>query len=368
MTSPQTYHIALLPGDGIGPEVTREAVRVLTAAAAAHDFQVAFEEHLVGGAALDACDDPLPEATLRACNQADAVLLGAVGGPTWDDRTGRRRPESGLLRLRKALGVYANLRPVAVPESLADASPLRPDRVAGTDVLIVRELTGGIYFGEPRGITRHVWKRTGTNTMRYTEDEIGRIARVAFQWAARRSGRLTSVDKANVLEVSQLWREVVNEVHQREFPQVELDHLYVDNAAMQLVRDPRRFDVIVTGNLFGDILSDLAATLPGSLGLLPSASVGGAVGLFEPVHGSAPDLAGQGTANPVGAILSVAMLLDDLGQADAAQAVRDGVRAALEAGLRTADLWREGYEQTSTAAFGQAVAAEVATSNDGVPA
>ncbi len=368
MTSPQTYQIALLPGDGVGPEVTREAVRVLKATAAAHGFGVAFEEHPVGGAALDAFDDPLPEATVRACRQADAVLLGAVGGPKWDQRTGRKRPESGLLRLRKTLGVYANLRPVAVPESLADASPLRPDRVAGTDVLIVRELTGGIYFGEPRGITRHVWKRTGTNTMRYGEDEIRRIARVAFEWARRRNGRLTSVDKANVLEVSQLWRTVVTEVHQAAFTDIRLDHLYVDNAAMQLVRDPQRFDVIVTGNLFGDILSDLAATLPGSLGLLPSASVGGPVGLFEPVHGSAPDLAGQNKANPVGAILSAAMLLDELGRAEAAMAVRGGIDAALEAGLRTADLWREGYTLASTSDFGQAVAAAVATANDGVPA
>ena len=356
MQLPKTYHIAVLPGDGIGLEVTDEAVRVLQAAASAHGFSLAFDEHPVGGSALDRFDDPLPEATLRACRQADAVLLGAVGGPDWDHETGSRRPESGLLKLRQGLGVYANLRPVTVPSSLAETSPLRADRVAGTDVLIVRELTGGIYFGTPRGVVHHVGKHTATNTMCYSEHEIARIARVAFTWAEKRSGRVTSVDKANVLEVSQLWREVVTRVQRDEFSHVELDHLYVDNAAMQLVRDPRQFDVILTGNLFGDILSDLAATLPGSLGLLPSASIGGAVGLFEPVHGSAPDLVGQATANPLGAILSGAMLLDEIGEGAAAGAVRRGVEAALGAGLRTADLQRTGGRQVSTAEMGQAVA------------
>ena len=364
MQPPQPYQIAVLPGDGIGPEVTDEAVRVLEAAASAHGFALAFDKYPVGGIALDLHDDPLPEKTRAACRDADAVLLGAVGGPAWDHETGPRRPESGLLKLRKMLGVYANLRPVTVPESLADASPLRTDRVAGTDVLIVRELTGGIYFGEPRGITHHVWKHTGTNTMCYNQHEVARIARVAFRWAEKRSGRVTSVDKANVLEVSQLWREVVTQVHQDEFPQVTLDHLYVDNAAMQLVRDPRQFDVILTGNLFGDILSDLAATLPGSLGLLPSASVGGPVGLFEPVHGSAPDLVGQAKANPLGAILSGAMLLDELGEGAAAQAVRRGVEAVLGAGLRTADLGGA----VPTAEMGRAVAEAVAATNHPIPA
>ena len=367
MPLPKTYHIAVLPGDGIGPEVTEEAVRVLRAAASAHGCSFSFDEHLVGGVALDRSDDPLPEATLRACRQADAVLLGAVGGPNWDHLTGPRRPESGLLKLRKGLSVYANLRPVAVPASLADASPLRADRVAGTDVLIVRELIGGIYFGEPRGMTHHVWKRIATNTMCYSEHEIERIARVAFKQAEKRSGRVTSVDKANVLEVSQLWREVVTRVHRDEFAQVELNHLYVDNAAMQLVCDPRSFDVILTGNLFGDILSDLAATLPGSLGLLPSASVGGAVGLFEPVHGSAPDIVGQGKANPLGAILSGAMLLDEMGEGAAAQTVRRGVEVALAAGLRTADLQRTGDQQVSTTEMGQAVADAIAVHHQ-VPA
>ena len=364
MQPPKTYQVAVLPGDGIGPEVTGEAVRVLEAAASAHGFALAFETLPVGGIAIDLYGEPLPEQTQTACRQADAVLLGAVGGPDWDNETGPRRPESGLLKLRKMLGVYANLRPVSVPDSLAEASPLRTERVAGTDVLILRELTGGIYFGKPRGVTHHVWKHTGTNTMCYSEHEVARIARVAFQWAERRSGRVTSVDKANVLEVSQLWREVVTQVHHDEFPQVRLDHLYVDNAAMQLVRDPRQFDVILTGNLFGDILSDLAATLPGSLGLLPSASVGGPVGLFEPVHGSAPDIAGQGKANPLGAILSGAMLLDELGQSAAAQAVRRGVETALGAGLRTADLGGP----VPTAEMGRAVLEAVAAANHTVTA
>ena len=336
----RTYHLALLPGDGIGPDVARAALHVMEAVAGAAGFALAVEEHLVGGAALDAAGAPLPDATREACLQADAVLLGAVGGPAWDDRTGDERPESGLLALRKALGVYANLRPVAVPEALASASPLRPERASGTDVLIVRELTGGIYFGAPRGNDGH----EAFNTMRYTRAEIERVARVAFEKARERTGRVTSVDKANVLEVSQLWRAVVADLHQRDYADVTLDHLYVDNAAMQLVRDPKQFDVILTANLFGDILSDLAATLPGSLGLLPSASLGSSTGdrksagLFEPVHGSAPDLAGQDTANPLAALLSGALLLDDLGEVEAAQAMRQGIQEALAAGCCTADL------------------------------
>ncbi|SHK38005.1 3-isopropylmalate dehydrogenase [Rhodothermus profundi] len=352
MTALPSYHIVVLPGDGIGPEVTREAVRVLEAAAESFGFRLTTASYPVGGAALEAEDDPLPEPTLRACLQADAVLLGAVGGPRWDHLERSQRPEAGLLRLRKALEAYANLRPVQVPEALADASPLKREVVAGTDLLIVRELTGGIYFGEPRGRDQQrAW-----NTMHYARDEIARIARVAFTWAKRRKGRVASVDKANVLEVSQLWREVVTQVHREEFPEVELEHFYVDNAAMQLVRDPRRFDVVVTGNLFGDILSDLAATLPGSLGMLPSASIGGRVGLFEPVHGSAPDIAGQGKANPLAAILSAAMLLETLGQEAAAQAVRQGVRAALAEGVKTADLCRAGETPAPTEVVGQFIA------------
>lgn len=334
MQQDDAYQIAVLPGDGIGPEVIREAVRVLKAAASAFGLQLSFARHAIGGSALDHYDEPFPTGTRDACLQADAVLLGAIGGPRWDHEKGDRRCESALLALRKNLRTFANLRPVTVPESLADSSPLRRDRVTGVDILIVRELTGGIYFGEPRYAT----EQEGGNMMRYTRREVEQIARVAFQAARRRSGQVTSVDKANVLQVSQFWREVISEVHSQEFSDVDLRHLYVDNAAMQLVLNPGQFDVIVTANLFGDILSDLAATLPGSLGLLPSASIGGRTGLFEPVHGSAPDLAGQGVANPLGAILSGAMLLDELDHGDAAAAIRNGVTATLDAGAKTRDL------------------------------
>jgi 3-isopropylmalate dehydrogenase (EC 1.1.1.85) len=264
MDNTRSYDIAWLPGDGIGPEVTREALRVLEAVGSAHGFSVTATEHRIGGAALDETGRPLPGSTREACLVSDAVLLGAVGGPQWNDNTGEQRPERGLLALRKALGVYANLRPVRVPEALTGASPLRPDRVGGTDILFVRELTGGIYFGTPEGRTDH----GARSTMAYSEGEIERIAHVAFQRARRRGGDVTSVDKANVLEVSELWREVVTEVND-DCPDVTLRHLYVDNAAMQVVRDPRQFDVVLTGNLFGDILSDLAAALPGSLGFSP---------------------------------------------------------------------------------------------------
>ncbi|PSQ73404.1 MAG: 3-isopropylmalate dehydrogenase, partial [Bacteroidetes bacterium QH_1_64_81] len=356
MADTESYAIAWLPGDGIGPEVTREALRVLEAVASAHGFAVTAEEHLMGGAALDETGTPFPSDTRTACRESDAVLLGAVGGPTWDDATGDKRPESGLLALRKTLCVYANLRPVVVPEALASASPLRLDRVGGTDILFVRELTGGIYFGTPEGRTED----SAISTMVYSEDEIERIAHVAFRRAQRRDGHVTSVDKANVLEVSELWREVVTRIGEEHYPDVDLRHLYVDNAAMQVVRDPQQFDVVLTGNLFGDILSDLAAALPGSLGLLPSASVGGDVGLFEPVHGSAPDIAGQDVANPIGTILSAALLLDELGEPEAADAVRHGVDAALDAGFRTADLASSSGEAVSTATFGHEVARRAA--------
>ncbi len=348
MSDRKTYRIAWLPGDGIGRDVTEEALRVLRAAADAFGFSIDVSEHAAGGAAIDEFGSPLPDETLTAALASDAVLLGAVGGPKWDDLDGALRPEAGLLRLRKQLGVYANLRPVSVPEDLAGGSPLRKEIVAGTDLLIVRELTGGIYFGQPRG--RNAVE--AYNTMRYSAGEVERIARVAFEWAGRRRGRVTSVDKANVLDVSRLWREVVTSVHENEYPRIVLEHLYVDNAAMQLVRRPSDFDVVVTGNLFGDILSDLAATLPGSLGLLPSASIGGAVGLFEPVHGSAPDIAGQDKANPVAAILSIAMMLDYLDENDAAATVRRSVTAVLGEGLRTADIWEEGRRRATTSEFG----------------
>jgi 3-isopropylmalate dehydrogenase len=334
--------ILVLPGDGIGPEVCNEAVKTLEALAAKKGLSISFEEDHAGGSAIDAYGDPMPDSVIAKAKAANGVLLGAVGGPKWDHHTGAMRPESGLLKIRKELGVFANLRPVAVSAALADASPLRPEAIAGTDMLVVRELTGGIYFGEPRGRSGGPGAEDAFNTMRYTTPEIERVARVAFTWARRRGGRVCSVDKANVLVVSQLWRDVVTKLHKEEFSDVELSHMYVDNAAMQLVVRPSQFDVILTGNLFGDILSDAAATLGGSLGLLPSASVGGNVGLFEPVHGSAPDIAGQGIANPVAMLLSTAMMMDELEQPEIAASIRAGVEAALNEGLRTADLHREG--------------------------
>ena len=340
--------ILVLPGDGIGPEVCREAVETLTALAAKTSLELSFQEDHAGGAAIDAHNDPMPDAVIEKARASDAVLLGAVGGEKWDHHTGEMRPESGLLKIRRELGVFANLRPVAVAESLASASPLRPEAIAGTDMLVVRELTGGIYFGQPRGREGRPGHEDAFSTMRYTTEEIERVARVAFTWARRRGGRVCSVDKANVLVVSQLWRDVVTRLHQEEFADVDLSHMYVDNAAMQLVVRPSQFDVILTGNLFGDILSDAAATLGGSLGLLPSASVGGPVGLFEPVHGSAPDIAGRGIANPVAMLLSAAMMIDELGQPAIAAAIRAGVDGALAEGLRTADLHREGETTQAT--------------------
>lgn len=355
----RNYRIAWLPGDGIGREVTGTALRVLRSAAETFGFAVRVSEHAAGGAAIDAFDTPLPDETLDACLASHAVLLGAVGGPKWDDVEASRRPEAGLLLLRKELGVFANLRPVTVSAALAGASPLRAEVVAGTDLMIVRELTGGIYFGRPRGLSAV----EAFNTMRYHSDEVRRIARVAFQWATNRRGKVTSVDKANVLEVSRLWREVVKQVHADEYPHVELEHLYVDNAAMQLVRRPAAFDVVVTGNLFGDILSDLAATLPGSLGLLPSASLGGRVGLFEPVHGSAPDIAGRNMANPIAAILSVAMMLEELTEVTSAAAIRRAVESMLEEGWRTADLSDDNATWISTSEAGERVAQLIAQSS-----
>jgi len=335
-------NILVLPGDGIGPEVCNEAVTTLQALCAKRGVSISFETDHAGGSAIDHYNDPMPDSVIAKAKAADGVLLGAVGGPKWDHHTGAMRPESGLLKIRKQLGVFANLRPVAVSAALADASPLRPEAIAGTDMLVVRELTGGIYFGEPRGRSGEPGHEDAFNTMRYTTEEIVRVARVAFTWARRRRNKVCSVDKANVLVVSQLWRDVVTQLHKTEFSDVELSHMYVDNAAMQLVVRPSQFDVILTGNLFGDILSDAAATLGGSLGLLPSASVGGKVGLFEPVHGSAPDIAGKGIANPVAMMLSAAMMMDELQQPEIGNALRAGVEAAQNAGLRTADLHREG--------------------------
>lgn len=351
MSNPRTYHVVCLPGDGIGPEVTREAVHTVETLGAELGYRVEWEEHPVGGTSIDQFGVPLTDDVLSRCLASDAVLLGAVGGPQWDDLPTHTRPEAGLLGLRKALGVYANLRPVNVTESLAHASPLKVERALGTDLLVVRELTGGIYFGKPAFRT----ETEAVSTMHYTVPEVERVARVAFTYAQRRRGIVTSVDKANVLVVSQLWRDVVTRIGQTEFPDVELRHMYVDNAAMQLVLRPTQFDVILTGNLFGDILSDAAATLVGSLGLLASASIGGRVGLFEPVHGSAPDLVGRALANPVAAILSAAMMLDELGEPLAARAVQTGVRAALDEGRFTADLAANASEALTTGEMGSLI-------------
>jgi 3-isopropylmalate dehydrogenase len=333
------HRILLLPGDGIGPEVTREAQRALDAAARRAGLKLGFEEDLIGGASIDAHGTPLSDRTLARARESRAVLMGAVGGPKWDALAVDRRPEKGLLRIRKELGLFANLRPAAVMPALVDASTLRREVVEGTDLLVVRELTGGLYFGEPRGIALVEGRREARNTMVYDEVEIARIARVAFDAARRRRKLVTHVHKANVLEVSQLWVQVVEEVA-RDYRDVRLEHQLVDSMAMLLLREPRRYDVVVTENMFGDILSDEAAMVTGSLGMLPSASLGeGGIGLYEPVHGSAPDIAGQDRANPLAAILSAAMLLEhSLDAPDAAREIRDAVAATLDAGHRTADL------------------------------
>jgi 3-isopropylmalate dehydrogenase len=348
--------ILVLPGDGIGPEVTRQARRVLAAAAEGAGLKLAFEEQLIGGASIDAQGTPLSDAAVELARGCRAVLLGAVGGPEWDDLPVERRPEKGLLRIRKELGLFANLRPAWVFPALADASTLRREVVEGIDLLVVRELTGGIYFGEPRGRALVSGRREARNTMVYDEVEIARITRLAFESARRRRRRVTHVHKANVLEVSQLWVQVVEEVA-ADYPDIELQHQLVDSMAMLLLREPRRYDVIVTGNLFGDILSDEAAMITGSLGMLPSASLGqGGVGLYEPVHGSAPDLSGQDAANPLAAILSAAMLLEhSLDAAEAAGAVREAVAAVLAAGHRTADLARPGERAIGCRAMGDRV-------------
>ncbi|MEM9603239.1 MAG: 3-isopropylmalate dehydrogenase [Pseudomonadota bacterium] len=352
--------LAVLPGDGIGPEIMTQTVRVVDALNARFGLQLETASHAFGGAGYDHAGTPLPDDTLEACRAADAVLMGAVGGPQYDGLERALRPERGLLGLRSALDMFSNLRPAMLYPELADASSLRPELVAGLDILIVRELTGGIYFGHPRGIEVRDGVRTGFNTMVYNETEIERIARSAFDVAMARDKRLCSVDKANVLEVSELWREVVTRVG-ADYPDVELSHMYVDNAAMQLVRDPRQFDVMVTGNLFGDVLSDCAAMLTGSIGMLPSASLNSdGRGLYEPVHGSAPDIAGQDIANPLAAILSLAMALRySLGEADQADRVERAVGAVLAQGLRTADIAR-GADAVGTQAMGEAVIAALA--------
>ncbi len=333
--------ITLLPGDGIGPEIVGATTKVFDAIAAKYGHTFNYSEHLMGGIAIDEMNNPLPEETLGACLESDAIMLGAVGGPKWDDPTAKIRPEQGLLRLRKELAVFANLRPVKIFDALADASPLKPERVKGVDIMFVRELTGGIYFGTPRGReTTADGLRSGFDTLRYDENEIARILRVGFELARQRRGKLTSVDKANVLTTMQVWREVAHEVA-KEYPDVEYEDILVDAMAMYLINRPADFDVVVTGNMFGDILSDAASMITGSLGMLPSAAVGasGSVGLFEPIHGSAPDIAGKGIANPLATIMSGAMLLRlGLGLEDEATAVENAVSQVLADGHRTGDL------------------------------
>jgi len=344
--------LTILPGDGIGPEVTDEAVRVIKSVAEAFGHQLSITRKDIGGAALLSSKDPLPNDTLQSCLSSGAVLLGAVGGPSFDSFPGHLRPESGLLRLRRELGVFANLRPAVCFAALEDCSPLRPDVVRGTDVMIVRELLGGIYFGEPRFIQGLAGKRSATDTMRYGEPEIERITHVAFELARSRRRKVTSVDKANVLDCSRLWREVVDRVAQ-DYPDVKLSHMYVDSAAMALVARPAEFDVLLTENMFGDILSDQAGGIVGSLGMLASASVGGPVALYEPVHGSAPDIAGLGIANPLGAILSAAMLLRHSFKLEMeAACIEAAVASVLAAGHRTRDLARPGQIALSTAEMG----------------
>jgi 3-isopropylmalate dehydrogenase len=347
--------IAVLPGDGIGPEVIAEAVRVLAAVGDLYGYRIATEEYPIGAAAVRQFGEALPARTRDAVLDADAVLLGAVGDPALADATGARRPEAGLLALRTLLGAYANLRPVSVHPALRHASPLKPDRLENVDLLIVRELTGGLYYGEPRGRD----EQSAVNTLRYSVPEVERVARVAFQAARERRRVVTSVDKANVLEVSQLWRETVTRIGQ-DYPDVRLEHLYVDFAAMRLVANPASFDVLLTENLFGDILSDEAAVLAGSLGLLPSASIGDGPGVFEPVHGSAPDIAGRNIANPIGAIASAAMLLRyGLELPDAADWVDRAVTTVLASGARTRDIALPGEATLGTRGIGEEIARRI---------
>ncbi len=330
----KNYKIGIIKGDGIGPEIIDEAIKVLDAVSIGQNCNLKYTEMLLGGAAIDETGVPLPDETIQGVNKCDAVLFGAIGGPKWDKLERHLRPESGLLGLRKAMGTYANLRPASVYDELINASTLKPRVVEGVDLMVVRELTGGIYFGQPRELLHD----KAYNTMIYTREEVVRIARVAFDIAMKRQKRICSVDKANVLEVSQFWREIVEEIG-KEYPEVELTHMYVDNAAMQLIRDPRQFDVMLTSNLFGDILSDAASMLSGSIGLLPSASMGDGVGLFEPIHGSAPDIAGQGIANPIATIASASMMLRyGLGEMKAADKIDAAIKRVLKEGYRTGDI------------------------------
>lgn len=349
------YSITLLPGDGIGPEIMAVTIQVLEQIASQCDLEFEFTEALIGGSAIDTTGNPLPPETLEICRQSDAVLLAAIGGYKWDNLPREQRPETGLLGIRAGLGLFANLRPATILPQLIDASSLKKEVVEGVDIMVVRELTGGIYFGQPKGIfTSETGEKRGINTMAYTESEIDRIAKVAFETAQKRSGKLCSVDKANVLDVSQLWRDRVTAMSAN-YPDVELTHMYVDNAAMQLVRNPKQFDTIVTGNLFGDILSDAAAMLTGSIGMLPSASLGSdRPGLFEPVHGSAPDIAGQDKANPLAQVLSAAMMLRyGLNEPTAATKIEEAVLKVLDLGYRTGDIMSEGCKLVGCQKIGE---------------
>jgi 3-isopropylmalate dehydrogenase len=359
--------IALLPGDGIGPEVLEEGIRVLDTVAErwGHGFEA--KSAMIGGVAIDSTGTALPAGTIALCRECDAVLLGAVGGPKWDDPRAKVRPEQGLLGIRKALGLFANLRPVTIHEKLAASSPLKAEKLAGVDLIVVRELTGGIYFGEKSRTQLGDEGERATDVCTYSTMEIERVVRVAAKLAMARSGRLTSVDKANVLETSRLWREVTARVVAEEFPSLTLEHLLVDTCAMHLLQRPASFDVIVTENMFGDILTDEASVLAGSIGLLPSASLGAGAALYEPIHGSAPDLAGKGLANPVGMIASVAMMLrHSLGLEEEARAVEQAVHAALEAGALTADLAPRGVQPRRTSEVGDAIIARIAGARETV--
>lgn len=358
MESYMSKQILILAGDGIGPEIVTAAEKVLTAVNHKFNLNLDWEHGLLGGAAIDQYGEPYPKETSDQAKKADAILLGAVGGPKWDQIERSIRPERGLLKIRSELNLFANLRPAILYPQLASASSLKPEIVAGLDILIVRELTGGIYFGQPRGIRElENGEKQGYNTDVYSESEIKRIAKVAFDLASLRGGKVCSVDKANVLEVTELWKQTVSQEHAENYSNIQLSHMYVDNAAMQLVRAPKQFDVIVTGNLFGDILSDEAAMLTGSIGMLPSASLDeNGKGMYEPCHGSAPDIAGKDIANPLATILSVAMMLRYTFKEEvAAKAIEEAVGTVLDQGLRTADIYSEGMKKVGTAAMGEAV-------------
>ena len=354
------YNIAVLGGDGIGPEVISEGVKVLDAIGKKYDINFEYEYALIGGCAYDQYKVPLPDTTILTAKNSDAVFLGAVGDWKYDELPPEVRPEKALLGIRKELGLFANLRPAIVYDELVSSSPLKPEIVNGVDIMVIRELTGDVYFGQPKGVEVIDGKRTGFNNMIYNEDEVRRIAHVGFKTAMKRNKKLCSVDKANVLDCSRLWREIVLEVA-KEYPEVELSHMYVDNAAMQLIREPKQFDTIVTGNIFGDILTDEASMLPGSLGLLPSASLSeGGVGMYEPIHGSAPSLRGKDVVNPIATILSAAMMMKySFNNDEAYQLIQDAVKSVLKSGYRTQDIYTEGFVLVGTQQMGNLIAQEI---------